>query len=506
MALVDDRRGERSDEPADRSPWERDDWEPVPFVPDWSGSESVGSKPAPSTLGAAEPAPDGHDADPGPPPAGASTSRGPGRRRVFAAGAVLLVALGAVVVLRGAGSDDTDPAADAAQPVDLLPDGDLDDADEGAAGADGDTASESDPGAEPVGGSTPVTIGPDTDPPVTRATDADDRDQAAGDPPPPITQVVHDEVPIWSVSSIEVPPPLASMPAATDVFVLTSDEILHHVEFPSGRVRSIGVDAAGPNPLLVVGERAVVLYLGNRLMIIPDEERASVLDVGDGVIFVQARPNSDQFIVTTPAPSATVGEQDFVLSADGRLDPAGDGPFVDAVFWARSFLPSGELVVNGPGGVYSIDDADVASRISDGDLVATGTNHYAVQECDATFVCGGWIVEAETGERTPAVLDEVATEGFLDPSTRISPDGGSIVYRDNTRGTGVRRIVATATGAGVDVGRSDAIVYTDAWAADSSGLFDERSGDLRFQFRDSAEVVVFEEFGAVVNVGARAAR
>jgi len=113
------------------------------------------------------------------------------------------------------------------------------------------------------------------------------------------------------------------------------------------------------------------------------------------------------------------------------------------------------------------------------------------------------VVEAATGATTPAVLDDLNGLGVVDPSTRIAPDGRSIVGTDPTRDTGYRQIIDTATGSRTDVGRLAALYYPDPWAADGSGLFTDAGGALRFQVRDTAEVVTIDGLGAVASLTVR---
>ena len=136
-------------------------------------------------------------------------------------------------------------------------------------------------------------------------------------------------------------------------------------------------------------------------------------------------------------------------------------------------------------------------------LLAVGRNHYAVEVCDESLQCSTSVVEAATGVRTEAVLDALNGFGVVDPSTRIAPDGRSVVRTDSTRDTGYRQIIDTATGSRTDIGRLAALYYPDPWAADGSGLFTDSGGALRFQVRNTAETASIDGVGVIESLAVR---
>jgi hypothetical protein len=352
---------------------------------------------------------------------------------------------------------------------------------DGAAGDD-EAAATTGPGPMPIvpSATSPVTIGPDTDPPVTRVVDVG----------PVIAQVVDGEAPAWEQTTVGVADAFRSMDVATELVSVDAAGILRRTEVPSGTQRAVGVDLVGQLPFLSVGRTAIVLYSGTRLVLVPDDGPVRSFEIGDGVVSVQARPGTDDFVLTTASTGSSLDEIEFALAVDGSIERIEPGRFTAVPLPARNFLSTGTMLVDGPGGVYALDPAGTAQRVSDGDLVATGANHYAVEECDDALVCGFWLVDAVTGERSAADLAELAAQSTASRSTRISPDGGSVVYRDDTRGTGIRRVVAVSTGRGIDVGRADGFQFEDPWAADSSGIFVERDGAVVFHPRDSADVTL----------------
>ncbi|MGA7757533.1 MAG: hypothetical protein WBL31_17385 [Ilumatobacteraceae bacterium] len=465
-----------------RSPWERDDWlpEPANSTPDGADVVTRTTKSAPA-------------APPAPPVSG--TSNSPARPQVLIAagfGALLLV-VGVVALVR---SDDDRPDASASATI-------------------SDPSLPGDPGVNvsPTPITVPIAVGADGDVvTITVAPEAMVEAESAAGAAAEQARIVAElsvaeagELPIWSEWTIAVPPSLAAIEVPTELVALTDNGALHRVEFPSGRVRSISLGTAGVDGQVVVTDDAIVVYSSRLLTVVRDDAPIDQIEIADGVIFVQGWPGTDRFVVTTAASSGDSPEQQFVLERDGTLVPVEDGAFDDHVFWARSFLPSGEVVVNRPGGVYAIAPDETVRRVSEGDLLATGSGHFAVEECDAALTCAQVVVDASTGERSLVSLAALVGTGFVDPSTRLSPDGRSVVATDTSRGTGVRRIIDAETGASIDIGRVDSIFYADTWAADSSGLFTDQAGQLRFQPREPGDVAVIEDLGRIASIGTRPA-
>ena len=314
------------------------------------------------------------------------------------------------------------------------------------------------------------------------------------DAPPPI---VVGEVPAWAERSILVPESLALM-GPTEVVTLSQAGIVDVTEFPSGRIRSVDVSGLGTELQVAFGDGTIVVFDSTTLLQIRDGEPVVESELRDGIIFVQPWTGTGNFVVTTPTTGPRAPEQDWVLRPDGSLEML-DNRFVDETsFFSRVFSPFGDALFSGPGGVYAVDAAGEAQRISTGRLLATGSQHWAIEECDETLRCAYSLIEWDSGTVTSGMLDPIDEFGLLDPSTRISPDGRSIVHRGDTDGSGRRQILDVATGNSVQAGRINQIVYPDSWASDSSGLFfaDEV---LSFVGRDSGAITRFEELGRIRN-------
>ena len=327
---------------------------------------------------------------------------------------------------------------------------------------------------------------------------ANGRSPVAGAPPLVAGRVVD-----WAESQIEVAAPLASLAGSTELVVVSNDRLLHRVEFPSGRVRSVDLADRGADASFEVGPDAIVVYGGSGLTVVRDDRPVEEVAVPDGVVLVQSWPGTGSFIVTTAALSDSVPAQAWVLDADSNLQRLGDGPFSTAILssFRNTFLPSGELLVGRPGGVYALRPDAAPRRVSTGDLVGGGTTHYAVVECDDTLRCEHSLVDAVDGSRRVAPLDPVGTSGW-DPSTRISPGGRYVVFRDYFRGTGVRQVLDTSAGTAFDIGPVSSIFDPDTWAADGSGLF-LVDGGVEFQVAATGSVASLDGFGDVASIPTR---
>jgi hypothetical protein len=323
----------------------------------------------------------------------------------------------------------------------------------------------------------------------------------SSDPEEPVQEresappVVVGELPPWAERTIAVPEPLSAM-APTEVVTLSRTGVLNVTELPSGRTRSVDVSSVGAELQLAFGDGSIVVFDSTTLLQIRDGEPVVESDVGDGIIFVQPWTGTGNFIVTTPTTGPRAPEQDWVLRSDGSLELLDNRFVAETSFFSRAFSPFGDALVTAPGGVYAVDAAGDARRISTGTLLATGSRHWAIEECDEVLRCAYAIIEWDSGTVTPGVLDSIDGFGLLDPATRISPDGRSIAYRGDTDGSGRRQILDTATGESILAGRINQLVYPDAWASDSSGLF-FADGFLQFVDRTMGAVTQIEDLDRI---------
>jgi hypothetical protein len=479
-------------DPDDASPWARDDWtgtesprldaltEPgrraAPRRDDPTAGSDAGSSEAPIEP-VVEPRSDHADV---PAADDAATGRRlPHRTLVAAAVAVAVVGAMAFGVLRDDGGNDAAPAA----------------APEVTTAAGDQPTTTLDPVAEELAA---------RDAARTRAAEAERetteaRIGAAGGITPELA--VPGQAPPWTDWTIDVPDTLAAITLDTEVVMVTTAGVVHRLELPSGRVRSLIVPE--PNRFdwkLALGEREIVLYENRDIVVLRDDRPVQELTTVESLIFLQHWPTTSSYIATSN-PSPALEAERALLDVDTGADRPLEPEVVRALpFGAASFLTTGELLVDRPGGTYAIGPDQQPRRIDDGRLRAVGRNHYAVETCDEALRCAQFVVDARGGERTTADLTAIDPIVLVDPSSHVSPDGRRIVLTDSTRATGLRQIVDVQTGARFDVGRLEAIYSPDPWAADGSGIFTEVDGAVVFQRADNAAAIRLDGFGVVAEL------
>jgi hypothetical protein len=444
-----------ADEHPDESPWARDDWVPESAVPDATAFGGQARPPSewgrPVAAGGAEPPQEAFDDTD---TSGSSRSFG---RKVVAAAIVAALLIGSAgALLSNDGEPAPSPAPETTAAVDRSP-------------------------ATTADTTTPTTVQS-----LTEASASGDGDiVGTRDQSPPL---VVGEPPAWAERTVVVPENLASM-APTEVITLSQTGVVSLTEFPSGRTRSLDASAMGAELQLAVGDGTIVVFDSTTLVQIRDGEPVVESTLSDGIIFVQPWTGTRSFVITTPSTGPETRERDWVLRSDGTLEPL-ENPFVDeTTFFSRVFSPDGDALVSAPGGVYAVDPDGLARRISTGTLIATGRTHWAIEECDETLRCAYSIVEWDTGTVTSGLLDPIARFGLIDPATHISPDGRSIAFRADSDGSGRRGILDVESGSWIPAGRINQLVYPDAWATDSSGVF---VTDRFLQFVDRATGAITE--------------
>ena len=472
------------DDPDQASPWERDDWVPETSVPD-SGvfarrEQSPPNPPLNPPPGIFGEPPAEAFTDPGVP---GTSSRPTIVRKVVAAAIILALLIGSAGALFRSGGSGEDP------PPTPTPTTAADDRPTA-------TLEALQPSAPPV--SSPSVSAPSTTALGAVASPASTQTDGAAEL---VASFRAGDPPAWTTGTIAVPERLALL-APTEVITLSQTNMLVITEFPSGQTRQLDMSALAPLLQLAVGDGAIVVFSATGLVQIRGSDPVVQTDVGDGVIFVQPWIGTGTFIVTTPDTGPRAPQQDWVLAADGTLELL-DNRFVEeSTFFSRSFSPGGDALVNAAGGVYAIDPAGNPSRISTGTLLATGSRHWAIEECDEALRCAYSVVEWQSGTVTPGMLDPIVTFGSIDPATSISPDGRSVVYRADSDGSGRRRILDVASGTSVEAGRINQLVYPDSWSTDSSGIF-VGGGELQFIDRTAGVVTPIDGLDEVRTVATR---
>ncbi len=426
----------------DISPWERDDWTSTDDAPQFDALTRPDRDPAPTM--------------PVPPVIGSGSAPSndrPPRTQVLLAGAVGIgfLVFGAVAMLRG--GDSTEPA----------------------------TTTDSVDTTEASTTTTPAS--PTTE--LVTATTA---------PPDGTTVVVPaaavvGEAAAWTESSIVVPPPLQTVGAPTELVTLTDNRVLQRIELPSGRIRRLDVASWGENLNIAVSDDSIAVYDGRYVAIIRGTEAIRLFEIPDGVLFVEAWPATGSFVVTSNGPPTGEAERFVMNAVDGSLQPVTPEVTGALLFGAGNFLSNGDLLVNRPGGVYAIGPDQQARRISDGDLLAVGRNHYAIEMCDESLRCEQFVIEVASGARIGGTARHHESDGCrrsvdphctrwpldrggrLDTRHRHSPDHRHhhrLAYR---RWAGSRRCTTPTRGRPTDPGCSSKTQVSCAsrWRASASG-------------------------------------
>ncbi len=300
----------------------------------------------------------------------------------------------------------------------------------------------------------------------------------------------------WSI-----PEPVARFGGATEVVVLTADGVLHRIDVPTGRARSTIVPDVSTDGQIALTDELVAVPQFADVALVADDGSVTAAGVrASEPPRVVARGGVDGFLVLGGRQRRDGPERHWLLGSDGSAVPLADTAFTQADPWDRQFLPSGELLVDGPDGVDAIGVDGSTRRIERGSIVATGRNHYAVRRCAQT--CEYTVVDASTGERTAATLDVLDDYRFSDTAVRLSPDGRYLQIADWRRQYPKLLLVAAADGLVRNTAELRSIRTPDAWASDSSGVFGTADGELAF-FGVDGQVTVIEGLEPVRSVAAR---
>ena len=287
-------------------------------------------------------------------------------------------------------------------------------------------------------------------------------------PPPP---------PEWVASTVALSPRIAAIAAPTQVVALGRDGTLHLIDTSTGMMHSIDTGTSAQNLMLSLGAHDVLLssYDRSAVTLARVGEPPTEVDLAGGVARVIHGTRDDDFIIV---PNTWNPESpDLVrLGSDAQPVPVSTGPLLQFDPWQIQFLATtGQMIVNDTGGVYLIDDNGAATRISTGDLVFLGPNHFVVRECDGALACSYVRVDQATGQRDIVELGDLGLYrqwGDL-LSWSLSPDGTGVSYFDWQNGGPLpaRRLVDLTSGTNVQVESGDQYNMESAWAADSSGMF-----------------------------------
>ncbi|MET0661679.1 MAG: hypothetical protein ABWZ42_00970 [Ilumatobacteraceae bacterium] len=302
--------------------------------------------------------------------------------------------------------------------------------------------------------------------------------------------------PEWVTTNVALSPRVAAIAAPTQLVALGRDGTLHVIDTSTGAMHSIDTGMSAGSMTLSLGATNVLLssYDRSDLTLARVGEPPTSVDFDGGVARVIDGSGTDDFILVpntwTPRSSEVVR-----LGSDAQSVAVSTGPLAQYDPWQIQFLETtGQMIINDTGGVYLVDENGAATRISTGDLVFMGPNHFVLRECDGALACTYVRVDQATGQRDTVqlgALDQYRQWG--DPSSwSLSPDGTGVSYFDWQNGGPLpaRRLVDLTTGTNVQVESADQYNVESAWAADSSGIFVVADRTIVFYDRATGEQVL----------------
>ena len=202
---------------------------------------------------------------------------------------------------------------------------------------------------------------------------------------------------------IDIAPELAGIDP-TEIVALRGDNELFEVSLPSGRVRAttIGFDT----------QRAQLAVNGGGAVVWPTAEGGALAigtsgDVawfGELIDAVSWAPGADEMYFWTHA-ATTDGPAVQQVVLDLQTIEAQPAPWADVAAGPEPFVDfDGALLRADAGGTYRLG-ALGTERLSTGDVVASGSNHLLLRECDAARSCT-LVTLASDGARTEWTIDQ----------------------------------------------------------------------------------------------------
>ena len=477
------------DEPveSDRSPWSGHvPVTPAPIEFTWAPSGLAGGDTASES---SEPPADGQIPQNGEP---GSADR---RRPVLVVVAMLagiVGVVGAMAMLRGDNSSDSDATADpigasvpATEPaVDSLPAAD-------------DESAEGTPGGEPDDGATTV----DANNGVPSGDSTDFGDESA---------ILADNG-VWSTGLIEVPAELDQVAPMTLV-AMSSRGIFHEINLPSGAVRSIGVGRGLAGAQVEVGVTTSLvagLISGSpNTLLIRAGEPPIEIDLPRNRNEIASIPSTDNYVTFSYNGDPNVVTELLIDSTGGLvIQERSIGPVLP---WQNSYSPAGRVLVTDAGGVYEQQDDGSSERISDGVLISASSHHLLVRECDEVYVCDFVVIDGESGDRTMVPIGDAFNPQLAGATIQVSPDGEFVRFLTLSSSGSTQMLVDLSSGNTVAVLDNGSYARSKSvWANGSEGVFrtPPTSSGLEFLDRVTGDVTSFaSELGTLGEFGVRLGR
>jgi hypothetical protein len=268
--------------------------------------------------------------------------------------------------------------------------------------------------------------------------------------------------------------------APTEIVALQSNEGIFEISLPSGRVRITDLGYfASQGTLVVVNDAGTLLFPtpeGGSQLIGVDRSIGGIEEQYGGAATTAA---SNSFITwSTPLGSGEVqAPQIITLRSPEETGDVSAGLTVRSAEWLAGTspqaltTPGGDLVVTDTGGSYLLAE-DGTTRITSGDVVATGRNHLLLRECDQQRECALASLD-RNGFRTlwSADLPDGANPQRVNG---LSPSGDALLIngdRFSSDHPGELQVFELVDGAITPLRSSRNFGGFAAWANDSSGVF-----------------------------------
>jgi hypothetical protein len=268
--------------------------------------------------------------------------------------------------------------------------------------------------------------------------------------------------------------------APTEIVALQSNEGIFEISLPSGRVRITDLGYfASQGTRVVVNDAGTLLFPtpeGGSQLIGVDRSIGGMDQPLGGVVTTSA---SNSFITWPTSLGSTENQlpQIITLRSPEKTGDVSSGLTVRTAEWLAGSnpqalaTPGGDLVVKDTGGSYLLTEAGT-TRLTSGDVVATGRNHLLLRECDQQLECSLASFD-RNGFRT-LWLTDLPDGANPQQVNGLSPSGDALLInadRFSADHPGELQVFELLDGAITQLRSSRNFGGFAAWANDSSGVF-----------------------------------